>query len=152
MRNCLFQPAFPNRVLRSFFALLALSLFALIVRADVKPPSNLVATVVSSMQIDLQWTDKSCTELGKRIERAPTSAGPWTLLGTVGANVTTYSSTGLSPSTTYCYRVNAYDSGGVTAYSNVALATTLGGQRHPGGQVQERRRVGRFGLFSVCIH
>src|SRR6516225_2417233 len=109
MTNRPFQPVFSNRVLRPFFALLALSLLAVIVpAANIGPPSNLVATVVSSTQINLRWTDNSSNELGTRIERAPSSVGPWTLLGSVSANVTTYSSTGLSPSTTYCYRVNTY--------------------------------------------
>ncbi len=126
--HCLFQRVSSNRVRRPFFAWLALSLIAVIARADnLRPPSNLIATVISSTQINLRWTDNSTNELGTRIELAPSSAGPWRLVGFVGANVTTYSSTGLSPSTTYCYRVNAYDSGSVTAYSNLATATTLGG-------------------------
>jgi hypothetical protein len=45
-------------------------------------------------------------------------------IATVGANVTTYADTGLKASTTYRYRVSAYNSGGNSGYSNIAGATT----------------------------
>jgi superfamily II DNA or RNA helicase len=42
----------------------------------------------------------------------------------VGAGVTSYTDTGLTASTTYQYRVRAYNVGGDSAYSNTASATT----------------------------
>jgi hypothetical protein len=45
-------------------------------------------------------------------------------IATVGANVATYADTGLKASTTYRYRVSAYNSGGNSGYSNIAGATT----------------------------
>ena len=41
------------------------------------------------------------------------------------ANVTTYQNTGLSCSTTYYYRVRAYNTGGNSNYSNIASTTTF---------------------------
>ncbi len=86
-------------------------------------PSNLVAETVSSSQINLFWTDNAGNETGFRIERR-TSGGSYTQIATVGANVTTYSNTGLQNNTTYYYRVRAYNSTADSAYSNESSATT----------------------------
>ena len=88
-------------------------------------PTNLVATAVSSSQIDLSWTDNSASESGFRIDRSLNGTS-FSTLTWVGANVTTFSNTGREPNTTYYYRVSAYDSGGSSAFSNVASATTAG--------------------------
>src|SRR6266567_6112401 len=87
-------------------------------------PSNLAATAVSASQINLGWQDNSSNESGFNIQRAPTSSGAWTQIGSVGAGATTYADTGLSASTTYYYRVYAYNSKGNSGYSAVAVATT----------------------------
>jgi hypothetical protein len=42
----------------------------------------------------------------------------------VGANVTTYPNTGLTPLTAYSYRVRASNSAGDSSYSNTATAIT----------------------------
>ena len=54
-------------------------------------------------------------------------------IATVGANVTTYSNTGLNASTTYYYRVRAYNSSGNSTYSNEANATTFAASSGGGG-------------------
>jgi hypothetical protein len=80
---------------------------------------------VTANGLDLAWVDGSDNESGFHIERDTGSGGTFSRIATVGANVTTYSSTGLAPSTTYCYRVQAYNSAGVSAYTNTACGTTL---------------------------
>ncbi len=97
--------------------------FASVSAANISAPSNLIATAVSTNQINLSWTDNSA-ETGFRIERSGSSGGPYTQITTVGANVTTYSNIGLSASTTYYYRVRAYNANGNSASSSVASATT----------------------------
>ena len=89
-------------------------------------PANLTASAVSGSQINLAWTDGSANELGFKIERC-TGAGcsNFAQVATVNANVTTYSNTGLAPSTSYSYRVRAYNGAGDSGYTNVASATTL---------------------------
>ena len=88
-------------------------------------PSNLTATAVSSNQINLNWTDNSNNEICFEIWRKIGSGGTWSWLTTVGANVHSYSNMNLTPSTTYYYKVRAYNYGGYSAYSNEANATTL---------------------------
>jgi hypothetical protein len=86
-------------------------------------PSNLTASAVSASQINLAWADNSTDETGFKIEQS-TSTIPWTQIATVGANVTSYSNTGLLPLTTYTYRVRATNAVGDSAYSSTASATT----------------------------
>ncbi len=88
-------------------------------------PTNLVATAISTSQINLAWTDNATNETGFKIERC-TGAGcsTFTQIATVGANVISYSDTGLSASTTYTYRVRATNASGDSDYSNTASATT----------------------------
>ncbi len=88
-------------------------------------PTNLTAAPVSSVGINLAWTDNSTLETGFKIERKTGVSGSWSQIGTVGANVTTYSSTGLTQHTTYYYRVRAYNVDVNSAYSNEANATTF---------------------------
>ncbi len=87
-------------------------------------PSGLSAAAASASQINLSWTDNSSAETGFRIERKTGSGGTYSEIATVSANVTSYSDTGLSASTTYYYRVLAYNDAGNSAYSNEANATT----------------------------
>jgi len=87
-------------------------------------PSDLIATPISSSQINLTWQDNSGDETGFKIERK-TGTGSYSQIATVGANVTSYSNTGLTASTTYYYRVRAYSAAGNSDYSNEASATTL---------------------------
>lgn len=89
-------------------------------------PSNLTASAVSSSQINLAWLDNATNETAYKVERATASGGPWTVLtSTLPANTTSYSATGLNANTTYYFRVRcANSSGGNSAYSNTANATT----------------------------
>ena len=86
-------------------------------------PTSLVATVVSATQVSLTWVDNSNNETSFSIERG-TGAGAWAALASVAANSTTYLDTTAVGGTTYSYRVRAINSGGNSAYTTVATATT----------------------------
>jgi uncharacterized protein len=71
-------------------------------------PTNMVATVLTSSTIKLDWIDKINGEDGYIIDRKVGAAGTWTMdYVSLGSNVTTYIDTGLSTSKTYYYRVRA---------------------------------------------
>ena len=94
--------------------------------------SNLIATAVSSSQIDIAWTDNSTNEDGFKIEcktEVPTDETKtnwvwteYTEIATVGAGITSYSHTGLVSSRPYTYRVRAFNAAGDSDYSIEATA------------------------------
>lgn len=87
-------------------------------------PSNLTGVVASTTQINLTWTDNSTNETGFKIERK-TGTGTYAVVGTTATDVTTFSDTGLTPATTYTYRVYSYNAGGNSpTYSNELIITS----------------------------
>jgi fibronectin type 3 domain-containing protein len=102
-----------------------------IIKGAVDAPTTLSATAISATRIDLQWTDAANNEDGFRIERctgtaATCNANPasFALLAEGAANATTYSDTTAAASTTYSYRVRAFNSAASSTYTNTAAATT----------------------------
>jgi Bacterial Ig domain/Fibronectin type III domain len=96
------------------------------ITSDTTPPSvptNLLATAVSSSQVNLSWSPSTDTGgsglAGYKVYRSVTQIGTTT--------ATNYSNYGLSASTQYCYTVKAYDgAGNESAASTQACATTQG--------------------------
>jgi len=87
-------------------------------------PSNLTGTVISTRQINLSWTDNATNEDGYKIERK-TGNGNFAVVGSMGADLTTYNDLGLTPNTSYTYRVYAYNSAGNSIqYSNEVTVST----------------------------
>lgn len=88
-------------------------------------PSSLTATAGSSSAINLSWVDNSTDETGFKLERKTGSGGTYSeIAGSIAANTTTYSNTGLTASTTYYYRIRSYNASGNSSYSNEVSATT----------------------------
>lgn len=69
-------------------------------------PAGLAATGVSASSIQLLWT-ASDGATGYHVERRVTGGGAWEFAGQVPAGQTAFTSTGLSPGTTYEHRVYA---------------------------------------------
>ena len=85
-------------------------------------PTGLLATTSSSSQITLSWTGAGGAT-SYQVQRSPDGTNGWT--GTGASSTTTYSDTGLTPSTSYYYRVIAVSAVGASGPSNVASATTM---------------------------
>ena len=83
------------------------------------PPANLAVVLVSSSHANLSWSD-STGEKGYYVERSINASSSWTRIGLVGADVNSYSDTGLVDGTRYSYRVIAFNESGLSNYSNVA--------------------------------
>jgi thermitase len=94
-------------------------------------PSNLSATAVSSSQIALNWSDNSAGESGFKLERSRDGAS-FTQIASVGAGVTSFTDTGLLASTSYTYRVRAYNSTGNSDYSSAVTVSTQAAPALPG--------------------
>ena len=97
--------------------------------ADTQPPtapSGLTATAAGAAQINLSWTASTDNVgvTGYQVERCQGAA--CTNFAQIATPTTTsFTDTGLAASTTYRYRVRATDAAGnLSAYSNVATATT----------------------------
>src|SRR5262249_17877317 len=93
-------------------------------------PSNLTTSVISSSQINLNWSDNSSNESGFQLERCTGTLASCTdpgfaQIAQAGPNVTKFNDVGLQAQTTYTYRVRASNSAGSSGYSNVVAATTL---------------------------
>ncbi len=86
-------------------------------------PGSLSASA-SGTTINLSWADNSNNEDGFRLERKTGSTGTYAQIAQLPAGQTSYSNTGLQASTTYFYRIRAFNTAGNSGYSNEALATT----------------------------
>src|SRR5579863_817706 len=81
----------------------------------INAPSGLTG-VAGKGSATLSWKDNSNNETGFHVERAPSGSTKFAVVGSVGMDVTTYKDT--VSRGTYVYRVRAFNSTAVSAYSN----------------------------------
>jgi len=74
-------------------------------------------------QLTLTWQDNSTNESNFGVERKTGTSGTYAQIALVAANTTSYVDASVSHGVTYCYRVDAINSAGVSPYSNEACAT-----------------------------
>jgi hypothetical protein len=83
-------------------------------------PSSLIVTTQSPGRLKLDWTNNSSNEDGYKIERKSGSNGSFTEIGSVAANVHSYTDTNAVTPLQYVYRVKAYNCGGASASGEVS--------------------------------
>ncbi len=101
-------------------------------------PTALSATSTSPGQVMLSWEDNSSNETGYEISRSETPGGPYSLVATTVADVTTYEDLGLSASTGYYYVIRAVTSTSSSAYSAEVSITTAAANE---GQVADHLEI-----------
>jgi hypothetical protein len=106
-------------------------------------PTNVTAEAQSSSIIKVTW-DAVTGASGYRVYRGTSSGGENTKIGDVPSGSLYIIDTGLVPSTTYYYKVNAYNSAGESAKSDSASATTLSANPFPN---TKWIMTGSFGAF-----
>lgn len=138
-------------------------------------PSSLVATGVSTSQVNLVWTDNATNETGYKIERK-TGTSAFTEIGAVNSNTTNFSDVGLTANTIYTYRVYAYNGGGnspsysnedtaktyeiipdaatgltanVLSYSSISLAWTDNATNEAGYKIERKTSTGTFVIITT---
>ena len=98
------------------------------IRALARPPqapTRLTATAASSSRINLAWRHNSANVEGFRIERRVAGRANWSEIGMEATNTHRFTDMRLKPTTTYEYRVRAFNVLRASAPSNTATARTL---------------------------
>src|ERR1700693_1739681 len=110
------------------------------------PPTGLSAGAINASQISLSW-NASSGATSYKVQRSPDGSTGWVQVGS--SNTTSFTDSGLSPSTTYFYRVLASNSVGDSGPSNVASATTPAGLAD--SQSPQGNWVGVYGAHGYAL-
>ena len=94
-------------------------------------PSGLNASAAGPSEVNLRWQDNSENETGFVIFRQIQDETSFSEATRLDPDTTTYSDTELSPGTTYCYVVRAYNDTGTSNASKTVCATTSEIQNQP---------------------
>jgi len=109
-------------------------------------PTGLSASALNASQVRLSWTASSGAT-SYRIQRSPDGSTGWAQVGT--STTTSFTDSGLIPSTTYFYRVLATSGPGTSDPSNVASASTQAGLAY--SQSPQGNWVGAYGVDGYAL-
>lgn len=93
--------------------------------APPEPPSKLFAEVLSVNSIRITWQDNSVYEEGFIIERGSEEFGSFSIIDTVGIDITEFTDIGLTANTVYWYKLKAYNASGNSPYSSPTSEYTV---------------------------
>lgn len=94
-------------------------------------PSNLIARVISETEVELRWKNNATNAQGVRIERRM-PGHEYDPVGEVIGDLAFFADKKLSPKSTYHYRAYAFNSKGVSDYSNEIIVETKLIKQDPG--------------------
>jgi predicted esterase len=87
-------------------------------------PTGVAASVVSHNKLKVSWNNNLTNETGYEVYRSGSSGGTYVIVGTVGANVTSFTDSLLSTNTTYYYRLKAINTFGSSNFTATVSAKT----------------------------
>lgn len=87
-------------------------------------PGNVTGMAIGANQVSLNWLDTSTNESDFQIQLLAADGLTWLNVGSVGANVTTFTINGVAAGQTFVFRVVAHNPNGYSAQSNVATVRT----------------------------
>lgn len=88
-------------------------------------PNYLSASGISRSEIQLTWRFGGGNVAGYKVEQSKDGGKSFIEIGATPPDQTRFTVAGLTPGSTYHYRVRAFNAGGNSPYSNVASGTTL---------------------------
>lgn len=92
-------------------------------------PTNFTGSTVSASSVRVTWSDVTSGEIGfeiwKRKVISGTTYSKWSMSAVTGANATSFTDTGLEPSSTYHYKIRAVSRSGRSNYTPSASTSYL---------------------------
>ena len=110
-----------NYRVAAFTSLNTSSWVTLTAATEFPAPTDLSASIVGDGEIRLTWADNTGYEIGFNVERD--DGGGFVEIGTVSADVTEYTDSGLIFGQSYSYRVSAHTAMNTSDYSNIVTGT-----------------------------
>lgn len=87
-------------------------------------PTEFQVSVISAVQAQLSWVDNATEETGYEVEQR-SSGGSWSLVSTTPADATTFTRSGLTPDSTYYFRVRAVGDDASSDWSNERMVVMV---------------------------
>ena len=87
-------------------------------------PTALRSTLTQRTSVILAWTYTYTPNQGFIVQRSANGGATWTQVAQAAAGTLTFRNTGLTPATTYQYRVQAFNAAGSSAWSSTLTITT----------------------------
>ncbi|MCG8319729.1 MAG: gliding motility-associated C-terminal domain-containing protein [Cytophagales bacterium] len=120
------------------------------------PAESLMASPLSETEVALSWTDNAYNEKGYDLERSP-DGEEFTVVASVGENVTSYTDNEARVATMYYYRVrpfNDYSLGSdqEVPYTPVVQVTTLGANQGPTmAELMDRKSCNYTDAYTIPV-